>query len=175
MNPEKISEFFNRMKTNFRFRNYYLSVYDALRILHKRIFDEPSDVAVQSEEHWSSKLEIALEEERGALERCQLEIVVRQSRVSWLEQVQADDLGDRYHWRQGLEALPCWKSKTARHAAKMKMARSRSKLGQSKPKKTKIDVLPQEKAVPDQRTVALVDYSDNEDTYRQVVFISQSE
>ena len=94
----------SRMKTDSRFRNYYLSVYDALRILHKRIFDEPSDVAVQSEEHWSSKLEIALEEERGALERCQLEIVVRQSRVSWLEQVQADDLGDRYHWRKGLEA-----------------------------------------------------------------------
>ena len=45
VNPDKISEFFNRMKTDSRFRNYYLSVYDALRILHKRIFDEPSDDA----------------------------------------------------------------------------------------------------------------------------------
>ena len=120
-------------------------------------------------------MEIALEEERGALERCEVEIVVRRSRVSWLEQVQADELGDRYLWRQGLEALPRWKSKTARHAAKRKTARPRSKLGPSEPKKIKIYVLSQEKAVPDQRTVALVDYSDNEDTYRQVVFISQSE
>ena len=85
------------MKTDSRFRNYYLSVYDALRILHKRIFDEPPDIIVQSEERWNSKLEIPLEEERGALERCQVEIVARQSRVSWLELVQADDLGDRYH------------------------------------------------------------------------------
>ena len=84
--------------------------------------------------------------------------------MSWLEQVQADDLGDRYHWRQGLEALPCWKSKTARHAAKRKTARSRSKLDPSEPKKTKIDVLPQEEAVSDQQTVKLVDYSDDEDT-----------
>ena len=113
MNPEKISDFFNRMKTDARFRNYYLTVYDALRILHKRIFDEPPDIIVQSDEHWISKLEIALKEERRALERCQVEIVARQSRVSWLEQVQADDLGDRYHWRQGLDPLPRWKSKTA--------------------------------------------------------------
>ena len=69
----------------------------ALRILHKRIFDEPPDIIVQSEECWNSKLETALEEEHGALERCQVEIVARQSRVSWLELVQADDLGDRYH------------------------------------------------------------------------------
>ena len=45
----------------------------------------------------------------------------------------------------------------------------------SEPKRTKIDVLPQVKAIPDQRTVTLVDYSDDEDTSRRVVFISQSE
>ena len=126
VNPQKISKFLNRMKTDSRFRGYYHSVYDAVRLLHKRIFDEPSEVIEESEKHWSSKLEIALEEECGALERCDLEIVVRRSRVSWLEQEQADELRDRYHWRQGLEALPRWKSKTARHAAKRKTARSRS-------------------------------------------------
>ena len=139
MNPEKISDFFNRMKSDARFRNYYLTVYDALRILHRRIFDEPPDIIVQSDEHWSSKLEIALEEERRALERCQVEIIARQSRVSWLEQVQEDEFGDRYHWRQGLIPLPCWKSKTARHAAKWKAAKSNS--DPSEPKKSKIDVL----------------------------------
>ena len=77
VNPEKISEFLNRMKTDSRFRGYYHSVYDAVRLLHKRIFDEPSEVIEESEKHWSSKLEIALEEERCSLERCQLEIVVR--------------------------------------------------------------------------------------------------
>ena len=50
VNPEKISDFFNRMKSDARFRNYYLTVYNALRILHKRIFDEPPDIIVQSDE-----------------------------------------------------------------------------------------------------------------------------
>ena len=45
----------------------------------------------------------------------------------------------------------------------------------SEPKKMKIDVLPQVIAAPEQRTVGLVDYSDDEDTSRCVVFISQSE
>ena len=67
-------------------------------------------------------MEIALDEERSALDRCEAEIVVRRSRVAWLEKVQADDLGDRYMWRRGLEALPSWKSKTAMHAAKRKAA-----------------------------------------------------
>ena len=120
-------------------------------------------------------MEVSLEEERGALERCQSELTVRQSRVAWLEQEQADDLGDRYHWRQGLEALPCWKSKTAKHATKRKTARSKSKLGPSETKKTQIYVLPQEKAVPDQGTVKLVDYSEDEETSRRVVFLSKSE
>ena len=92
------------MKTDSRFRAYYHSVYDAVRLLHKRIFGVPSEVIVESEKHWTSKLEVALDEEQGALERCEVEIVVRRSRVAWLEQVQADDLGDRYHWRKGLEA-----------------------------------------------------------------------
>ena len=144
-----------RMKTDSRFRTYYHSVYDAVRLLHKRIFDVSSDVIVESERKWRSKLEIALDEERGALERCEVEIVDRRSRVAWLEQVQADDLRDRYHWRKGLEALPSWKSKSARHAAKRKASKSSLV---SEPKKTKIDFLPQVEAVPEQRTVGLVDY-----------------
>ena len=65
------------MKTDSRFRTYYHSVYDAVRLLHKRIFDVSSDVIVESERKWRSKLEIALDEERGALERCEVEIVAR--------------------------------------------------------------------------------------------------
>ena len=45
----------------------------------------------------------------------------------------------------------------------------------SEPKKMKIDVLPQVIAAPEQRTVGLVDYSDDEDTSRGLVFISESE
>ena len=82
MNPEKISYFFDRMKSDSRFRNYYQSVYDALGILYRRIFDKPSDIVIQSNKFWCSKIEISLDEERRALERCQEEIIARQARVS---------------------------------------------------------------------------------------------
>ena len=61
VNPEKITEFLNRMKKDSRFRLYYHGVYDAVRLLHKRIFDFPSDVVVASENKWKTKLEIALD------------------------------------------------------------------------------------------------------------------
>ena len=54
VNPEKkISEFLNRMKIDSRFRLYYHSVYDAVRLLHKKIFDFSSEVIVESERKWS--------------------------------------------------------------------------------------------------------------------------
>ena len=56
------------MKIDSRFRAYYHSVYDAVRLLHKRMFDVSSDVIMESERIWRSKLEIALDEERGALD-----------------------------------------------------------------------------------------------------------
>ena len=80
------------MKKDSRFRSYYHGVYDAVKLLHKRIFDFSPDIVVASENKWKSKLEIVLDEERGALDRCEAEIVVRRSRVAWLKQVQADDL-----------------------------------------------------------------------------------
>ena len=91
MNPEKIVEFFDRMRKDSRFRNYYNNVYDPLRIVYKMLFDEPLMEVGQSESQWSTKLERVLVEERQALERCREEIIVRESRVAWLKHVQADE------------------------------------------------------------------------------------
>ena len=55
------------------------------------------------------------------------------------------------------------------------MARSGSKLGSSEPKKSKVDVLPQEEPVPDQRIVKLVDCLENGNNPRLVVFLSKGE
>ena len=80
-----------------------------MRLLYRRIYDETLVTVIQSEKHWSSKLDHVLEEERGALERCEEEILARRSRVTWLEQIKADDLQDRNLWRSGLVPLPVWK------------------------------------------------------------------
>ena len=72
-----------------------------MRLLYIRIYNEAMVMVIQ--------LDHVLEEERGALERCEEEILARRSRVTWLEQIKADDLQDRNLWRSGLVPLPVWK------------------------------------------------------------------
>ena len=61
VNLEKISEFLHRMKVDKIFRSYYYGMYDML--LYRRIYDESSVIVIQTEKHWSSKLDCILEEE----------------------------------------------------------------------------------------------------------------
>ena len=67
VNPEKISDFLQRMKVDQKFRTYYYGLYDSLRLLYRRIYDETPVTVIQAEKHWSSKLDHVLDEERGAL------------------------------------------------------------------------------------------------------------
>ena len=104
-NPEKISEFLHRMKMDQKFRTYYYGLYDSLRLLYRRIYDESTVMVIQAEKYWSSKLDHVLEEKQGALKRCKEEITARRARVAWLEQIKADELKDRNLWRSGLVPL----------------------------------------------------------------------
>ena len=174
MNPEKIVDFFDRMRKDSRFRNYYNNVYDPLRIVYKMLFDEPLMEVGQSESQWSTKLERVLVEERQALERCREEIFARESRVAWLKHVQADELGDRYYWRTGLKPLPRWKSKTAQHAAKRK-ANAGLKINQTKAKKSKDDLHPD--LHPEEEPVLDLcsEVPENEECVRRVILLSEGE
>ena len=80
------------MMVDQMFRTYYYGMYDSLRLLYRRIYDESPMAVIQAEKLWSSKLDQVLDEEHGALEQCEAEILARRSRVSWLEHVKADDL-----------------------------------------------------------------------------------
>ena len=108
MKPEKISEFLRRMKADQKFRSYYYGLYDSSRLLYRRIYDKSPVTVILVEKHWSSKLDYVLEEERGALERCEKEITASRARVAWLEQIKANELKDRNLWRSGLVLLPEW-------------------------------------------------------------------
>ena len=116
VNPEKISEFLQRMKVDQKFRTYYYELYDSLRLLYRRIYDESLVTVILAEKHWSCKLDHVLEEECGALERCKEEIKARRSRVAWLEQIKDDELNDRNLWRLELVPLPVWRRKVKKHA-----------------------------------------------------------
>ena len=94
VNPEKISEFLHRMKVDKIFRSYYYGLYDSLRLLYRRIYDESSVIVIQAEKHWTTKLDHVLKEQPGPLECCEEEITARRARASWLDQIKADELND---------------------------------------------------------------------------------
>ena len=118
VNPEKIDLFLERMNSDLFFRNYYFGLYDFLRLLHLRIFDQPAIVVSEVEKKWSSKIDNILDEERRTLERCEEEINIRRAWVEHLERIKADDQGDRNLRRKKLPALSTWKQKTKRHVGK---------------------------------------------------------
>ena len=102
VNPERISKFLHRMKIDSIFRTYYHGLYDFIRLLYKRIFEKHSPIVIQSEKQWSYRIDYVLEEEQGALERCEEESIIRRSRIAWLEKMKADELCDGNLWRTKL-------------------------------------------------------------------------
>ena len=137
LNTEKIEQFFKRMISDLFFKNYYFGLYDSLRLLHLRIFDQPAIVVSEVEKKWSSKINNLLEEERKALERCKEEIIIRSARVEHLEGIKSDDQGDQNQWRKKVPVLPVWRQKAKKHMGK----RLGSKVDLDMSKKRKIEDL----------------------------------
>ena len=78
--------------------------------------------------------------------------VVRRARVTWLEQIKADELSDRNLWRTGLAPLLVWKRKGKKHAAN----RQGSKLAPNSEKKRKMEESPESRS-PGQNVRLLLD------------------
>ena len=158
------------MKIDNLYRTYYHSLYDSLDLLYRRIFKKHSPIVIQWEKQWSSKIIHVLDEERGALERCEEESMIRRSRVSWLEKMKADELFDRNLWRTGLEPLPIWRRKGKKHAAK----RHGSNLPPESGKKRKVGKEPDKTNSP-RRRVRLLSDSVESENYRNMVCGSEDE
>ena len=166
VNPEKISEFLHWMKVDKIFRSYYHGLYDSLRL----IFNTSSVVVIQAEKHWTTKLNHVLEDKQGAQEQCEEEIIARRARVTWLEQIKADELNERNLWRSGLVPLPVWRRMGKKHAAKRKGNKLTTTFG----KKRKVDEESLEKSSPGRR-VKLIPNSKESENSRNVVCVSDEE
>ena len=99
-----------------------------------------------------------LEKERGALEQCEEEITARRARVTWLEQIKADEWNDRNLWRSGLVPIPVWRRKNKKHAAK----RKKNELTTASGKKRKVDEESLEKSSSGRRVRLLSDSNESE-------------
>ena len=126
MNPLKLKFFFTRMIRNSGFRIFYKCLYDALRLMFLRIFNEPAPVVNQLEKELNEGVEKVYQEEKNALEKVEIEVVIRRERVAYMEEVREDwKLKERSRWREGIPQLPVWKRRGG--AAGKKRSRSRSK------------------------------------------------
>ena len=134
-----------------------------MRLLYRRIYDAAQVDVVQAEKHWSCKIDHVLDKERGALERCEVEGSARRSRVLWFEQVKADNLQDRNHWRTWLDPLPVWKKKFKKHAKRkanstVSMADKRRKISEASYTVDPKDTSPE----PTERRVRLISEFDED-------------
>ena len=141
MNPSRLKFFFTRMMRNSGFRLFYKGLYDALRLMFLRIFDEPAPVVIRLEEELNEGIEKTYQEEKNALEKCETEVAIRRDRVAWMEEIRVDwNLKERTRWREGLPQLPVWKRRT-KPGTKRVRSRSKSRTGVKKgaAKRRKVD------------------------------------
>ena len=81
MNPEKISLFLDRMATDPKWQISFRGVYDSLRLLYLRLFNEEARTVEMMELQLKHRIELMLAEERICLERHEQELAVHRARV----------------------------------------------------------------------------------------------
>lgn len=76
------------------------------------MFDQAAVRVMLVEKQLNECIDRMLDQERNALDRCETEVVIRRSRVLWLEEVKSDwKFKERSRWKSGLTPLPSWKRK----------------------------------------------------------------
>ena len=111
-NPEKISSFLDRLSADPKWQISVRGVYDSLRLLYLRLFNQEARTVELMELQLKHRVELLLAEERICLERHEKELAVRKSRVLYLESVTADsEFAERIQWRSKLPSLPRWPSR----------------------------------------------------------------
>ena len=113
MNLEKISLFPDRMATDPKWQIAFRGVYDSLRLLYLRLFNEEARTVEMMELQLKHRIELMLAEERICLERHEQELAVRRARVHYLESLTSEEaeFQERTDWRQKLPSLPRWPSR----------------------------------------------------------------
>ena len=88
-------------------------MYDCLRLLYLRLFNEEARVIEMMESQFTHRIEMMLVEERVCLERHKEELAVRQAWVFYLEPITSEDAAfqERTNWRKNLPSLPRWPSR----------------------------------------------------------------
>ena len=81
LNPEKISLFLDRMAIDPTWQIAFRGVYDSLRLLYLRLFNEEARTVEMMELQLKHRIELILAEKRMCLERHEQELAVRRALV----------------------------------------------------------------------------------------------
>ena len=124
LKPEKIYLFLDRMATDPSWQIAFRGLYDSLRLLYLRLFNEEARTVEMMELQLTQRIELMLAEERICLERHEEELAVRPTRILYLKSITSEDAAfqERTDWRKKLPLLPRWPSRRKANKRKPKGA-----------------------------------------------------
>ena len=130
MNPRGLKTFFVRMTRDVGFQRFYANLYDGMRLIHLRIFNEKITVVETIEKTLTQAVVHSLSEEKTGLEKAESEVEIRRKRVEWLTGLSSNwEFEERTKWREDAPELPGWKK---RGGVKRSGSVSRSKPNRAK-------------------------------------------
>ena len=130
LTPENLKKFFSRMRDDEGFRKFYQNIFDLLRLIHLRIFDEKAPVVEQVEKALNEAVLLSLASEEQGREAALEQLRMRDERISWLKALSKDwEMKERAKWRDVVPGVLKAKARTG-----VKRSRSQSK---AKPRQLK--------------------------------------
>ena len=130
LTPENLKKFFARMRVDEGFRKFYQNIFDLLRLVHMRIFDEKAPVVKQVDKALNGAVLLSLASEEQGREAALEQLRMRDERISWLKALTKDwEMKERTRWRDLVPAV--LKAKT-RTGVKRSRSQSKAKPGQLK-------------------------------------------
>ena len=107
MNPLELRKFFERMRREVGFQWFYSSLYDGMRLIYRRNFDEKVTDIKYVENVLNQAVKLSFSEETSRLKMVELEAMVRRKSVTWLTGLFSDwEFEERMKWREDVLRLP---------------------------------------------------------------------
>ena len=112
------------MATDPKWQISFRGVYDSLRLLYLRLFNEEARTVEMMELQLKHRIELMLAKKRIYLEKHEQELAVRRARVLYLESVTSEEaeFQEQTDWRQKLPSLPRWLSRRKANKRKLRGA-----------------------------------------------------
>ena len=108
MNPLGLKGFFERMRIEVGFQRFYSSLYDGMRLLYRRIFDEKVMDIASVNTALDQAVGLSFTEESSMQKKkADLEVMVRRKRVDWLAGLSSDwEFEESTKWKEDVPRLP---------------------------------------------------------------------